>query len=215
MRSKLLGVVAGTVLALNVAVTAHAGVVFNSGVPEGGGLEATESLVADDFSLAHDTRIGGAGVFMDGQIDHWTGGFQYAIYDLEDGAPGVVLTHGDVSVTPVDVTPPGGLPLFLFQFDLNSPFDAKAGQTYFLAVHARSDFRDNDGIFWAFTDPNGSLPSQFQQNGQGAFIPINGDMAFFLTSAAVPEPGSWLLMFAGVGLAGAALRHRRRAVLAA
>ena len=49
-----------------------------------------------------------------------------------------------------------------------------------------------------------------QQNGQGDFIPIGGDMAFFLTSAAAPEPAGWALMIAGFGLAGAALRTRAR-----
>jgi hypothetical protein len=36
-----------------------------------------------------------------------------------------------------------------------------------------------------------------------------GNLAFTLTGGAVPEPGTWLLMLAGFGLAGAALRVRR------
>jgi len=206
MFARPFGALAAATLALSFAGASRAAVIFDNGPAIGGGFEATESLVADDFRFDDTTTVGGAGVFMDGQIDHWTGGFQYSIYSVVNGAPGAVLTSGDVTTHPVDQGPVDTQEIFLFQFDLATPFVAQAGQSYYLAIHARSDFRDNDGIFWAFTNPNGSLGTQFQQNGQGDFIPVGGDMAFFLTGAAVPEPASWALMLGGFGLAGAGLR---------
>jgi len=210
MFAKPLGALAAAMLALSLAGASRAAVIFDNGPAIGGGFEATESLVADDFRFDDTTTVGGAGVFMDGQIDHWTGGFQYSIYSVVNGAPGTVLTSGDVTTQPVDQGPVDTQEIFLFQFDFVTPFVAQAGQSYYLAIHARSDFRDNDGIFWAFTNLNGSLGTQFQQNGQGDFIPVGGDMAFFLTGAAVPEPASWALMLGGFGLAGAGLRARRQ-----
>jgi hypothetical protein len=215
MFAKPLGAFAAATLALAVAGGAHAAVIFDNGPAIGGGFEATESLVADDFKFADTTTVGGAGVFMDGQIDHWTGGFQYSIYSVVNDTPGMVLTSGDVMTHPVDQGAVDTQEIFLFQFDFNTPFVAQAGQSYYLAIHARSDFRDNDGIFWAFTNLNGSLGTQFQQNGQGDFIPVGGDMAFFLTGAGAPEPATWALMIGGFGLAGAGLRARRQRVATA
>ena len=211
MFAKPLGALAAATLALGASGAAHAGIIFTTGPSIGGGLEDTEARVADDFKFAADTAVGGAGVFMSGNVAGWDGGFQYQIYSDVADQPGVVLTEGDVVVHPVDT---GVIVdtqhLFLFQFDFLTPFQAQAGQEYFLAVHARSDFRDNDGIFWTFANPDVSLGSQFQQNGQGDFIPVGGDMAFFLTGAATPEPASWALMLGGFGLAGAGLRARRQ-----
>jgi PEP-CTERM motif len=213
MSAKTLGAVAAATLALSLAGAARAAVIFDTGPTIGGGLEATEARVADDFKFAADTTVDGAGVIMNGHIENWTGGFQYQIYSDVADQPGAVLTEGDVTTHPVDTGEfIGSEEQFLFQFDFLAPFHALAGQTYFLAVHARSDFRDNDGIFWAFGTPDGSLGSQFQQNGQGDFIPIGGNMSFFLTGAGAPEPATWALMLGGFGLAGAGLRVRRRLV---
>ncbi len=203
---------AAAAVALSLAGAAHASVIYDNGPAQGGGLEVTQARVADDFHFAADTRVGGAGVFLGGAVAAWDGGFQYSIYDNIDGAPGTAIDGGPVSVTPVDTGVAGAdhRNIFLYQFDFLTPFQALGGHTYFLAIHARSDFGDNNGIFWTFTEPNGSLPSQFQGNGTGPFSAINGfDNAFFLTSASVPEPATWGLMLAGFGLTGAALRRRR------
>ena len=152
MFAKPLGALAAATLALSFAGASRAAVIFDNGPAIGGGFEATESLVADDFKFDDTTTVGGAGVFMDGQIDHWTGGFQYSIYSVVNGAPGAVLTSGDVTTHPVDQGPVDTQEIFLFQFDLATPFVAQAGQSYYLAIHARSDFRDNDGIFHGISD---------------------------------------------------------------
>jgi hypothetical protein len=66
------------------------------------------------------------------------------------------------------------------------------------AADTYATWQDNptqaDGLFWSTFFPEGSssLPTQ----------------AFSVLSA--PEPAAWALMIAGLGLTGAALRHRRR-----
>ena len=57
-----------------------------------------------------------------------------------------------------------------------------------------------------FTSPYQYAFNLWPRNGNGVisdFAPDNSDLA------AVPEPGTWALMVAGVGLMGAALRRRR------
>jgi len=69
----------------------------------------------------------------------------------------------------------------------------------------------DDDVYWAFTFDDGNQNPRVPQQGRDSrayvWLVHDGDIA------AVPEPGTWGLMIAGFGLAGAALR-RRRAVAA-
>ncbi len=212
MFSKHLGAaVAAAVLCL--AGGASAKVIYDNGPPNSPFLEVTEARVADDFQFSTDTAVGGAAVFLGGNVPAWDGGFDYQIYTANSGVIGTLLDPGgSVSITPVDLGIQGldGRDIFRFQFDFLHTFNAQAGVDYFLAIHARSNFGDNDGIFWTGTNPNGTPGgAQFQQNGTGDFANVGGETAFFLTSPGVPEPASWALMIAGFGLAGSSLRTRR------
>ena len=76
---------------------------------------------------------------------------------------------------------------------------------------SRSDFGHT------FALPTGSdvfnLPGGVTVNA-GSYLVNNRYFDPTLVSVGVPEPAGWSLMIAGVGLAGSALRRRRRSVTA-
>ncbi len=67
--------------------------------------------------------------------------------------------------------------------------------------------RNDDGIYSVLYSPTGSEEDSVASRVTLAVTQI--------PTSAAPEPGTWALMMAGVGLAGAALRRRRIATLAA
>jgi hypothetical protein len=61
-------------------------------------------------------------------------------------------------------------------------------------------------LYFGFADGYALTGPASYYNDNGGFVTV--------TSSATPEPGTWALMMIGVGLAGAALRRRRTAVVA-
>jgi len=126
-------------------------VVFDNGPAIGGGFEATESLVADDFRFDDTTTVGGAGVFMDGQIDHWTGGFQYSIYSVVNGQKGALLGTGSV----INVTK---LTNSKWYVSTLTGVQLTAGTSYMLALTPSGSFNGSyigsemDGVLSVFVD---------------------------------------------------------------
>ena len=210
-------VAAATALA---AVPAQATVIYDNGGPNtDDGNEATQWVQTEDFSFAGGTTVGGAGAYISGRgdISAWDGNFTYYIFASSGGLPGATLQTGNVSVTPVDT----GLPAFdgnayLFEFDFLSPFDAAAGMTYYLGIHASTDF-NRDEIYWVTTAPNGTAFGEESDGGTlNNWFSNFEEHAFYLTDVgmAVPEPSTWAMMLLGFGAAGFALRRGRKPKLA-
>ncbi len=94
----------------------------------------------------------------------------------------------------------------LVSVDLGSGVALSYGKTYSIA------FLNPDGLGLPGY-VGGALFQQNSSDGSGNFYPdtlglrLDGDMEASVVS--VPEPQAWLLMIAGFGLAGAALRRRR------
>ncbi len=84
----------------------------------------------------------------------------------------------------------GGTP-FTVSFVLDTSFDAAAFESAFLA---------------GYTDGTFNTAARFQQVNAGG----GSDKVLGGITSAVPEPATWAMMITGFGLAGAALRQRRR-----
>ena len=206
------------VASVSFALPAQASIIYDNGAPvTTDGNETTQWVQAEDFTFAGATTVGGAGVYIAGfdGIGEWDGNFTYFLFANSGGSPGSVLQTGDVSVSPVDTGQAWNLGgnIFLFEFDFLSPFDAAAGTTYWLGIHASSDW-DRDEIYWVDTQDNGTIRGH-ESNG-GTFDNwdnFGSEHAFYLTDGvgtAVPEPGTWAMMLVGFGAAGLALRRGRK-----
>ena len=200
------------------ATPAGATVVYNNGAPSPpSGNETTGWVQAEDFNFAAATDLRGAGVYLAGLdgIGAWDGSFSYYLFANSAGAPGVLLTSGNVSPTVSDT----GLPWccggnhHLFAFDFGSTFAAAAGTTYWLGIHASSNF-DQDNLYWVSTLPNATGTGHESPGGTfDNWANNSGQHAFYLT--AIPEVETWAMMLLGFGATGIAIRRSRRGGLVA
>lgn len=115
-----------------------------------------------------------------------------AVDGLKTGSISSVM--GDSPVALANGGGPGGV--FDFRFDLTGPKQAR--------------LIDNESVSWTWVGANQSLDAlSFAVHIQGVGI-SGADTSLWYSPSAVPEPESYALLAAGLGVVGIALRRRRR-----
>ena len=200
-------------LGLSVALlppqAANAAVVFNNGGPDTtNAYSINQTLHAqDDFLIAAGATIGSVGFYFQNfnGITGWDQNVSYRINANAAGSPALLLTFGaGLNVVASDSGLPWAAPgnAFLVTFDLQSPFTAAAGTTYWLGLTGANSGTGND--WWITSSNTGNGRSNGAQIGESLAFYLNGT-----ANTAVPEPISLSLF--GAGLLGLAAIRRRRA----
>ncbi len=206
-------------LLIALTVTAFAGVasagpiIYDNGAPDGIDGAFIDNINNNRFEAADDFSIAGGGTIAD--IHFWTlefnnpfaGVIEWTIYNQTfdgffDGffQPGGVLATGfGVNIQQMATGNVFDGTEFEYWFELDSPVTIVDSAVYWLGLHLPGSGGD---ISWESTDSS-SLDSSVSQENFAAWQQNNFDLAFNLTTTAVPEPSSLLLLASGLaGLAG-------------
>ncbi len=204
-----------------LAAAAHAGLIVDNGLPN-----VTNARDIDLFRSADDFTVGNTNI---GAVRFWItttspiatdpqtnfdGSITYAFYNDSAGSIGSLIASGTVNgLTSVfsGLTHSGSnANINVVDFNLNAPLALAAG-TYWLELHEGATLSSDDGtrIGWEMSNnTSGNAKQDLASNG----LPVNSvnnELAFQLfdtASGTVPEPGSLLLVAAGLALGAARLR---------
>lgn len=171
---------------------------------------------ADDFTLTSDATVGSVrwwglseGRFLSdlGNFDAFTIEFYLADQTGSDPVPGGLIASTTLALGLTDPTltgradPANGAFEYVHDAELDAPVHLVAGQTYFLAISARSVNGRRDGWKWSDADGSDRLSATYSWASGDWSAFIDTDSAFELV--AVPAPGTAVVL-------GLLLTRRRR-----
>lgn len=114
---------------------------------------------------------------------------------------GIGATHAQATGR----TAPSGALEYVHELDLGTPIELLAGETYWIAISARSIEPGDDAWQWQDSDDYDTLSSSFDYNQNRWVVLQDTDSAFELI--AVPSPSSGLVLL--LGITGFQRRARR------
>jgi hypothetical protein len=209
-------------LIAGLSMTAGAAPIFTNGLPntENGYSILGTQATADDFTLTGSAAIQGVAFYFQNYygITGWNQDIDYAFRADNGGAPaaGPALASGSgLNVTAVNSGlpwccpgQPDGENAYLVTFDLESPFNATGGTTYWLELSGATGSATS--AWWVTAGAN-STPAGWTGPVGATSFQTGFQFAFALDDAPfgpsqVPEPAT----FALIGLGGLALAALRR-----
>jgi len=225
--------IAALLISYGVSTTlAHAVVLFNNGGPDQvAGLETSIAVEAQDFSPGKNPRqsytLTDAHFWtLDRAADRWDGTLEWFIFDDASGQPAATTKASgnglNVTRTATGTALPDTLPGYIeyeWSFDLDTPITLQGAVPYWFGLHLASDYEFQRGVFWESTA--GGYGTDSQSSSYGDLTHWNpyglddaNELAFYLTGR-VPEPDTYTMLLAGLGLLWLMARRNKQRQLAA
>lgn len=189
------------------ASLAQAGVVFDNGGPAGDSFRCISGpdacggsgtwTIYDQFTLNAATTVSG---FANWNYEYYGGAYASTNWSIWTSTPtngGSALYSGSSTAT---ISSDQGSTLA----SVNGLSISLAAGTYWLGINHTV----NDGI-WTYAFSSNGISDAIQLDGDTVTNPDHRDMAF--TISAVPEPETYAMLLAGLGILGFAARRKRTA----
>ena len=212
----------GAVAILVCASTVHADIIISQPFSLGGsdtsqndtssGGFGNYATTFDDFTLPSNAtiaQVNWVGAYFNGSPGGVTG-FTVNLYADNGGTPGSLLETNSIAGNAGETSlgaDVNGNPIYGYVATLATPFSGAANSTYWMSIVADLPIVSNFGPQWGWEYGTGGNGTAYQSyNGFGNSL--SNDLAFTLSSADTPEPGSVALL-TGIGVTGVACFRRR------